>query len=45
MKNNINLFVSNFISPVISQDLDIFKSKEKNGYKIEGYVEGLQDTL
>ncbi len=28
----------------MSQDLDIFKSKEKNGYKIEGYVDGLQDT-
>ena len=45
MKKTILIFLSVILfSPVISQDLDIFKSKEKNGYKIEGYVEGLQDT-
>ena len=45
MKKTILIFLSVILFyPVISQDLDIFKSKEKNGYKIEGYVEGLQDT-
>jgi len=45
MKKTILIFLSVIlISPVISQDLDIFKSKEKDGYKIDGYVDGLQDT-
>tara|TARA_B100001287_G_scaffold146611_1_gene123403 strand:- start:2181 stop:3680 length:1500 start_codon:yes stop_codon:yes gene_type:complete len=45
MKKTILIFLSVILlSPVMSQDLDIFKSKEKNGYKIEGYVDGLQDT-
>ena len=45
MKKTIFIFLSVILlSPVMSQDLDIFKSKEKNGYKIEGYVDGLQDT-
>ena len=45
MKKTILIFLSVILlTPVMSQDLDIFKSKEKNGYKIEGYIEGLQDT-
>ena len=45
MKNIFFITLSILItSTSISQDIDIFKPKDKSGYKIEGYVNGLQDT-
>ena len=45
MKNIFFITLSILItSTSISQDIDIFKPKDKKGYKIEGYVNGLQDT-
>ena len=45
MKNIFFITLSILItSTSICQDIDIFKPKDKKGYKIEGYVNGLQDT-
>lgn len=45
MKNIFFITLSILItSTSICQDIDIFKPKDKKGYKIEGYVDGLQDT-
>ena len=45
MKNIFFITLSILItSTSILLDIDIFKPKDKKGYKIEGYVNGLQDT-
>ena len=45
MKNIFFVTLSILItSTSICQDIDIFKPKDKKGYKIEGYVNELQDT-